>query len=103
MHWQGAIPDGDAIALFRDDVARLGPPDAEREGEIVLPGTILARAYPGGRYRYSVDVGGRHFAVTDDGYLEPGTRVGLRLPLRGLHIFPAEAPATGLGTKGSMR
>ena len=103
VRWQGAVPEGDAIALFRDDVARLGPPDAEPEGEIVLPGTILARAYPGGRYRYSVDVGGRHFAVMDEGFMATGTKVGLRLPLRGLHIFPAETPASGPETKGSTR
>ncbi len=85
-----ALPRGAAIALFRDDVARIGAPDALPEGEIVLPGTIVARTYPGGHYRYSVDTGGRHFAVTEDAFLETGTRVGLRLPLADLHIFPAE-------------
>jgi ABC-type Fe3+/spermidine/putrescine transport system ATPase subunit len=90
VFWQGTIPAGDVVAYFRDDVARLGAPDTAPEGEIVLPGTIVSRAYPGGHYRYAVDIDGRHFAVTDDGFHEPGTRVGLRLPLADLHIFSAE-------------
>ena len=89
VRWEGDIPAGPVVAYFRDDVARLGAPDAAPEGEIVLPGTIIARAYPGGHYRYAVDIGGRHLAVTDDGLHEPGTRVGLRLPLAELHVFPA--------------
>ena len=94
VRWDGEIPAGPVVAYFRDDVARLGAPDAAPEGEIVLPGTIVARAYPGGHYRYAVDIGGRHFAVTDDGFHEPGTRVGLRLPLGELHVFPATGGTT---------
>lgn len=98
VRWDGDIPAGPVVAYFRDDVARLGAPDAAPEGEIVLPGTIVTRAYPGGHYRYAVDIGGRHFAVTDDGFHEPGTRVGLRLPLGALHVFPATSGITDLTT-----
>lgn len=90
VRWQGDVPAGDVIAYFRDDVARLGAPDDQPVGEIVLPGTIVSRAYPGGHYRYAVEVDGRHFSVTDDGLHEPGVRVGLRLPLDEMHIFQAE-------------
>lgn len=86
--WRGDVPRGQAVAYFRDDAARLCAPDERRDGEIVLPGRIATRAYPGGRYRYGVDVGGRLFSAMDERALEPGAAVGFALPLGALHIFP---------------
>jgi hypothetical protein len=79
------------IAHFRDDVARLVEPDSHSEGEIVLAGTIVARAYPGGHYRYGVEVAGRHYSVKDAAYREVGAPIGLSLAIKALHLFPAEA------------
>jgi len=87
---KGRLTEGRVAAYFREDVPRLDAPSQSRPGEIVLPGEIVARAYPGGHYRYSVDVGGRHVTVKDTAYREPGTVVGLCLPIASLHLFPAE-------------
>jgi ABC-type Fe3+/spermidine/putrescine transport system ATPase subunit len=86
-----SIPAGRMTAHFRDDVARLVEPGIIGNGEIVLPGTIVARAYPGGHYRYGVEVAGRHYSVKDAVYREVGGPIGLSLPVDALHLFPAEA------------
>jgi ABC-type Fe3+/spermidine/putrescine transport system ATPase subunit len=89
LMWSGNAPFGAVTAYFRDDVAKLDRPDARVPGAIVLPGRIAQRAYPGGHYRYGVAIGDRHFTVTDDRCFDPGTPVGLRLPLAELHLFPS--------------
>jgi ABC-type Fe3+/spermidine/putrescine transport system ATPase subunit len=89
VRWRGLAPAGLVRAHFRDDVAKLDAPDAHVEGAIVLPGRIAQRVYPGGHYRYGVAIGDRHFTVTDERYLDLDTRVGLRLPLAALHLFPS--------------
>jgi ABC-type Fe3+/spermidine/putrescine transport system ATPase subunit len=89
LMWAGSAPFGAVTAYFRDDVAKLDRPDARVPGAIVLPGRIAQRAYPGGHYRYGVAIGDRHFTVTDDRCFDPGTPVGLRLPLAELHLFPS--------------
>ena len=87
--WRGEAPIGPVTAYFRDDVAKLDAPDASAEGAIVLAGRILQRAYPGGHYRYAVEIGDRHFTVTDHRYLALDAPVGLRLPLEAMHLFPS--------------
>ena len=87
----GAMPAGPVTAYFRDDAARIENPDHRTNGEIVLKGTIALRSYPGGHYRYAIAVGEREFTVRDARLLEVGTPVGLCLPTRALHLFPAEA------------
>jgi TOBE domain len=59
-----------------------------------VPGRIAARSYPGGLYRYRVEVAGRQITVDDAARHEPGTAVGLRIPVQRLHIFPAAETAT---------
>jgi ABC-type Fe3+/spermidine/putrescine transport system ATPase subunit len=82
-----ALPAGTAVAYFRDDAARLDAPDAPPDGDLIVPGTITARAYPGGHYRYRVRVAGGEVSV-DDATLHPvGAEVGLRLSPQRLHIF----------------
>ncbi len=87
--WSGQL-EGRVDAYFREDVARLDTLGQSRPGEIILPGEIVSRAYPGGHYRYSIDVGGRHLSVKDVAYRQPGTPVGLCLPVTSLHVFPKE-------------
>jgi ABC-type Fe3+/spermidine/putrescine transport system ATPase subunit len=94
ISWQGAAPHGRVTAYFRDDVARLDELDRGRAGEIVLPGRIASRAYPGGHYRYGVEVAGRQFSVKDTAYRDVGTPVGLFLPISALHLFPADGSTT---------
>ncbi|AMJ62417.1 ABC transporter ATP-binding protein [Bosea sp. PAMC 26642] len=84
-----ALSTGDAVAYFRDDVACLDATDAPASGDLVVPGRIAARAYPGGVYRYRVEAAGRQITVDDSHRHEPGTTIGLRIPLQRLHIFPA--------------
>lgn len=88
--WTGPAPAGRVIAYFRDDVARLGAIDGAAADELTLPGTIVSRSYPGGHYRYGVDVGGRHFSVKDAAYRESGAAVALCLPVSALHLFPIQ-------------
>ncbi|MFC7397611.1 ABC transporter ATP-binding protein [Chelatococcus sp. GCM10030263] len=87
--YDGPLPTGPAVAYFRDDAARLDAVDAPPGGDLIAPGTVAARAYPGGHYRYRVTVAGGEVSV-DDTELHPvGVQVGLRLAPRRLHVFPA--------------
>lgn len=88
-----ALPTGDAVAYFRDGAASLDAPDAAAQGDLLVPGRITARSYPGGLYRYRVEAAGRQITVDDAARHEPGATVGLRIPLRRLHIFPAAETA----------
>ena len=82
-------PAGEAVAYFRDDVASLDAPDAAPRGDLLVPGLIVARSYPGGLYRYRVEAAGRQITVDDATRHEPGVAVSLRIPTERLHIFPA--------------
>ncbi|WP_332680698.1 ABC transporter ATP-binding protein [Bosea sp. (in: a-proteobacteria)] len=84
-----ALPAGRAVAYFRDDVARLDAADAPASGDLVMTGRVAARAYPGGVYRYRVETGDCEITVDDVTRHELGTKVGLRIPVQRLHIFPA--------------
>jgi ABC-type Fe3+/spermidine/putrescine transport system ATPase subunit len=88
-----ALPAGAAMAYFRNDVATLDAPDAAPRGDLVVPGRIVARSYPGGLYRYRVEAAGAQITVDDAARHEPGAAVGLRIPLQRLHIFPATEAA----------
>src|SRR5262245_16999725 len=96
--YRGAIPVGRLVAHFRDDIAHFVDANRNSEEEIVLPGTITARAYPGGHYRFMVKVADRSYLVKDALYREVGQAVALGLPVKALHLFPAEQ-ATNCGRK----
>jgi ABC-type Fe3+/spermidine/putrescine transport system ATPase subunit len=87
-------PSGPVIGYFRDDAAQIESPEHRPSDAIVLKGTITLRSYPGGHYRYAVAVGAREFTVRDARLIEVGTAVGLCLPTRTLHLFPADATST---------
>jgi ABC-type Fe3+/spermidine/putrescine transport system ATPase subunit len=87
-HLEGA-PGGRVIAHFRSEAARLvrageAPPDS-----LVLRGRISQVSYPGGFYRYAVEVGAQHFMVDDPRRLQTGEAVGICLPAAALHLYPA--------------
>ncbi|MBN9469528.1 MAG: ABC transporter ATP-binding protein [Bosea sp.] len=84
-----ALPAGRAMAYFRDDVARLDAADAPSAGDLVMAGHVAARAYPGGVYRYRVKTDDCEVTVDDATRHELGAKVGLRIPVQRLHIFPA--------------
>ena len=88
-HTRATLPAGEVVAYFRDDVARLDAVDAPATEDLVVPGRIASRAYPGGVYRYRVEAAGRQITVDDATRHELGTSVGLRIPVQRLHIFPA--------------
>jgi ABC-type Fe3+/spermidine/putrescine transport system ATPase subunit len=90
LPWTGEILHGRVTAYFRESTPRLVEGGSSRAGEIVMPCEIVARGYPGGHYRYTVDVGGRHVSVNDVAYRELGTSAGLSLPISALHLFPRE-------------
>jgi ABC-type Fe3+/spermidine/putrescine transport system ATPase subunit len=88
-----ALPAGEAVAYFRNDVATLDAPDAPPQGDLVVPGRIAARSYPGGLYRYRIEAAGAQITVDAAARHEPGAAVGLRIPVQHLHIFPATEAA----------
>jgi hypothetical protein len=56
----------------------------------VLRGRVAQGSYPGGFYRYAVEVGGRRFMVDDARRVAVGAAVGVCLPAAALHLYPAE-------------
>ena len=93
VHLEG-VRAGPALAHFRSEAARLlmggdSPPSAS----LILNGTIRQAAYPGGFYRYAVEVGGTQFMVDDPRRLATGAAAGICLPAAALHLYPASEEA----------
>jgi ABC-type Fe3+/spermidine/putrescine transport system ATPase subunit len=91
--WSGAAPRGRIRAYFRDDAAQLVSADGTESDMILLAATIASRAYPGGHYRYALDVSGRNYSVKDAQLREVGAPIYLGLPIKDLHMFPVEDAA----------
>ncbi|MGI9332934.1 MAG: ABC transporter ATP-binding protein [Gammaproteobacteria bacterium] len=84
--------DGEVVAHFRGEAAHIVAGDEAPEGCLTLRGRIAQCSYPGGHYRYAIDVGEKRFLVDDARRLAPGDRVGVALAAADLHLFPAHAP-----------
>jgi len=82
------------VAFFRSEDARLQPADAHPSGNLVLRGEIVQASYPGGHYRYAIQVGADQFLVDDERRHSVGEAIGIALPLSALHFYP-EAAASG--------
>jgi len=80
---------GPASAHFRSEAARLVIGDDVPPNSLMLRGRITQSSYPGGVYRYAVDVGGRQFMVDDERRFSTGAEVGIWLPAEALHLYPA--------------
>ena len=80
-------------AHFRSEDARLCLPGQAIEGCLVLSGEIVQCSYPGGFYRYAVQVGSRQYLVDDPRRLTVGEPIGIALPEAALHIYPVVRPA----------
>jgi putative spermidine/putrescine transport system ATP-binding protein len=86
-HVAGTV-DGPAVAHFRSEAASLIDGEASAGDRLVLRGRIAQSAYPGGFYRYAVDVGAQRFMVDHAERLAIGERVGICLPAAALHLYP---------------
>ena len=80
---------GPAGAHFRTEAARLVIGEDAPPNSLTLRGRITQCSYPGGVYRYAVDVGGRQFFVDDVRRISTGDEVGIWLPAEALHLYPA--------------
>jgi ABC-type Fe3+/spermidine/putrescine transport system ATPase subunit len=93
----GLAGEGEILAHFRTEAARIVAPDAAAETDrLLLRGHIVQAAYPGGFYRYTVRVGDDQYLVDDARRLAVGEPVGIALPADALHLFvalPRAAPA----------
>ncbi len=94
VHIAGAV-DGKAVAHFRSEAASLVAGNAAARDSLVLHGRIEQSSYPGGFYRYAVDVGRQRFMVDHAERLAIGEPVGIRLPAAALHIYPDGAVQPG--------
>ena len=86
VHLGGPL-DGAAVAHFRSEAAQIAtgePPP----GNLVLHGRIIQSTYPGGFYRYVVQVGDKRFMVDDERRLAVDDDVRICLPAKTLHLFP---------------
>jgi ABC-type Fe3+/spermidine/putrescine transport system ATPase subunit len=82
------IAHAPAVAHFRSEEARLCPPDQIHDGCLLLHGRIRQASYPGGFYRYAVQVGPHQYLVDDERRLTIGDAIGIALPATALHIYP---------------
>ena len=89
VHLEGAVA-GPAMAYFRSEAARLlTAGEAAPTASLVLNGAIRQASYPGGFYRYAVEVGETQFLVDDPRRIAAGTEAGICLPAAALHLYPA--------------
>ncbi len=87
------MPDsgnGAMRAHFRSEAARLVAVGEAPASSLILYGTIAQTSYPGGFYRYTINVGGNQFLVDHPERLAMGDRVGICLPAAALHLYPAQ-------------
>lgn len=86
IHVEGP-PEGRKAAHFRSDAAALLLDDQVPPDSLVLRGTIRQSTYPGGFYRYAVDIGDYSFMVDDQRRVAPGDQVRVALPASALSLF----------------
>lgn len=86
---------GTVDAHFRGEAAEIVAGDDRPPASLILRGTIAQCSYPGGVYRYGVDVGDKRFMVDDGRRFAVGDTVGIRLPADSLHLYPAAPEEPG--------
>jgi ABC-type Fe3+/spermidine/putrescine transport system ATPase subunit len=87
VHLADGLRRGEVLAHFRSEAARLVAAEEAAEGELVLRGEIAQASYPGGFWRYAVQVGETRFFVDDGRRFPVGERVGVALPPAALHLY----------------
>ena len=86
VHLAGAV-DGAVLAHFRSEAARIMSGGEAPEQGLILRGRVTQSSYPGGFYRYAVDVGDQRFMVDDERRFAVGEKVGICLPAKALHLY----------------
>ena len=86
--------DGEVCAHFRSEAASLVSIEDTSSDSLILYGKTTQASYPGGFYRYTIDVGDRQFMVDHPGRLAVGDRVGISLPATALHLYPDQPERT---------
>lgn len=86
--------NGEVGAHFRSEAARLVSTEDTPSDSLILYGEITQASYPGGFYRYTIDVGDRQFMVDHPKRLAVGDRVGISLPATALHLYPDQPERT---------
>ncbi|PWC85215.1 putrescine/spermidine ABC transporter ATPase [Azospirillum sp. TSH100] len=89
------LGSGAVAAHFRTESVRLASAGQTPADALVLRGHITQAAYPGGRWRYGVAVGGTVFLVDDDERRTVGDAVAIVIPPSALHCFPLRREAAG--------
>jgi putative spermidine/putrescine transport system ATP-binding protein len=85
------IPRGACVVHFRSEAASLVPSEAAIGDALALDGRIVQISYPGGVWRYAVEIGKRRVLVDSRARVESGTAVRVRIPRDALHVFAADA------------
>ncbi len=86
IHVEGEL-SGRKAAHFRSEAAALLLDDQVPPDSLVLRGVIRQSTYPGGFYRYAVDIGDDSFMVDDRRRVAPGDQVRVALPANALNLF----------------
>ncbi len=92
VHLVGSI-GARAVAHFRGEASRLVVAGDAPPAGLILRGHINQISYPGGIYRYAVEVGAQRFMVDDVRRLAVGQAVGICLPAAALHLYSGESSA----------
>jgi ABC-type Fe3+/spermidine/putrescine transport system ATPase subunit len=88
---RGAALDGPLVAHFRSEAASLVAPEAVEGDALILRGRVLQASYPGGFWRYTVEVGESQYMVDDSRRIAVGDPVGIRLAASALYLYPDAA------------
>ncbi|MGI9505252.1 MAG: ABC transporter ATP-binding protein [Geminicoccaceae bacterium] len=86
IHVEGAA-EGRKAAHFRSEAATMLLDDQTPSDSLVLRGVIRQSTYPGGFYRYAVDIGDERFMVDDQRRFDPGEKVRVALSADALSLF----------------
>ena len=84
----GIGTEGAAAAHFRGEAAILVTGAAVPADHLAIRGRVTQSSYPGGFYRYTVDVAGQTFMVDHPERLAPEQEVYICLPASALHLYP---------------
>jgi ABC-type Fe3+/spermidine/putrescine transport system ATPase subunit len=82
--------EGAIHAHFRSEAARILETGETPPKSLVLRGHITQSSYPGGFFRYAVEVGEGRYMVDDERRFTVGADVGICLQAKALHLYPAE-------------
>jgi rhodanese-related sulfurtransferase len=86
IHVEGPL-SGRKAAHFRSEAATLLLDERVPPDSLVVHGVVRQSTYPGGFYRYAVDIGDDSFMVDDQRRVAPGEQVRVALSAGALSLF----------------